>query len=180
MSGSRTKTGKDERRVNNGTWDGNVVAVLKCCLLLSLVYFNPVRACPVENQHIEVTVKGQTLFTEVAADHTSHMCGLAFRHHLPPDHGMWFAYAQDQKLGFWMKDTFIPLSIAFLDASGRILEIHDMDPRTPARVYVSGVPARYALEVNQGWFSEHGIAVGDTVEFDLQAGPEIYRYTADR
>ena len=93
---------------------------------------------------------------------------------------MLFAYAQDQVLGFWMKDTRIPLSIAFMDAGGKILEIHDMDPREPDRRYISGQPARYALEVNRGWFEEHGIKVGDSLEIDLQTGIKIYRYPPGR
>ena len=70
-----------------------------------------------------------------------------------------------------MKNTFIPLSIAFLDNAGNVLEIHDMDPAYPTRRYTSKLPARYALEVNKGWFSEKGIKVHDRVEFDLQADP---------
>jgi hypothetical protein len=119
---------------------------------------------------------GHTLTAEVAADRAGHMCGLAFRNGLPADRGMLFAYAQEQIIGFWMKNTFIHLTIAFLDGDGRILEIHDMDPRDPGRRYISRLPARYALEVNQGWFADNGIEVGDRIEFDLPASSEIFRY----
>jgi uncharacterized membrane protein (UPF0127 family) len=153
-----------------------ILALLKYCTLLPLAQLNPLHACPVENEHITITFNGHALTAEVASNLTSHMCGLAFRHELPPDHGMLFAYADDQIIGFWMKNTFIHLSIAFLDADGKILEIHDMDPHEPTRTYISKSPARYALEVNQGWYSENGIDPGDSAVLDLHAGPEIFRY----
>jgi uncharacterized membrane protein (UPF0127 family) len=166
--------------VNPGRLYKNIFSVMKYCTLLPLVHLNPGQACPVDNKHIEITVNGHALTAEVAADITSHMCGLAFRHALPPDHGMLFAYAEDQIIGFWMKNTFIHLSIAFLDADGKILEIHKMDPLEPTRPYISKSPARYALEVNQGWYSENGIDLGDSVVFDLHAGPEVFRYARDQ
>ena len=148
-----------------------VIAALKYCLLPTLLLLADIssgQACPVANKFIQITANGHTLATEVAATRTSRRCGLAFRHSLPADHGMLFAYPQDQIVAFWMKNTRIPLSIAFLDGDGRILETHDMDPSDPARRYTSKVPARYALEVNQGWFYDKKVKVGDRIEFDLQ------------
>lgn len=145
-------------------------------LLFLLAHSCTGQACPVVNRYIEVTANGHTLATEVAVNDEGHMCGLAFRHELPVDHGMLFAYEEDQVIGFWMKNTFIPLSIAFLDRNGKILEMHDMNPLDPARRYISRLPARYALEVNQGWFYDNGIKVGDRVEFKSQTVSEIYRY----
>ena len=164
----------------NSTRHGNTLAALRICALLSLAHIHPVQACPVENEYIEITAGGHTLTTEVATSLAGHMCGLAFRQDLPADHGMLFAYAQDQIIGFWMKDTHIHLSIAFMDAGGKILEIHDMDPSDPGRRYISTQPARYALEVNRGWFDKHGIGVGNSLEIDLQSGTGIYRYSPDR
>jgi hypothetical protein len=66
-----------------------------------------------------------------------------------------------------MKDTFIPLSIAFLDKSGQILSILDMVPMQTDPQYQSGHPAAYALEVNLGWFHAHGVEIGDIVEMNL-------------
>jgi len=135
------------------------------------------QACPVLNKYIRVTANGHALTTEVATNLDGHMCGLAFRQDLPADNGMLFVYAYNQIIGFWMKDTQIHLSIAFLDADGKVLEIHDMDPRDPTRRYISKEPARYALEVNQGWFSRNGIEVGKIIEFDLQSDPDVFRYS---
>ena len=158
-----------------------MTAALKYCLLPTLLLLADIslgQACPVANKFIQITANGHNLTTEVAATRTSHRCGLAFRQNLSADHGMLFAYAQDQTIAFWMKDTLIPLSIAFLDGDGRVLETHDMDPRDPTRRYTSRVPARYALEVNQGWFYDNDIKVGDRVEFDLHAGPDIFQSNA--
>jgi len=72
-----------------------------------------------------------------------------------------------------MKDTQIPLSIAFLDDTGRILSIQRMTPMQTNERYYSPQPVRYALEVNQGWFADHGIGVGDIVEMKLPVVIEI-------
>ncbi len=146
------------------------MVIIQFLLLLIVVgYTNPGHGCPVDNKRIEIVVGGHSLTAEVASDRVSHQCGLAHRSHLPPDHGMLFAYASDRILGFWMRDTLIPLSIAFLDAQREILEIQDMVPEHPYRRHFSKVPARYALEVNRGWFADKAIKPGDRVEFDLGA-----------
>ena len=162
--------------VITGSWFRRIFDIGKICTLFALAGVSPGQACPVDNKHIEITINGHSLTAEVAADLESHMCGLAFRDDLPADRGMLFAYAQDQIIGFWMKNTFIPLSIAFLNADGRILEIHTMKPNDTALRYISRVPARYALEVNQGWFHRNDIVAGDRAEFDLHAGPVVFLY----
>ncbi len=144
-----------------------LAAITTCCLVLVLIASSiTVVACPVANNTIRITANKHVLTAEIAADRASHLCGLAFRHDLPSDYGMLFVYARDQIVGFWMKDTFIPLSIAFLDRDGRILEIHDMDPMDSTRRYTSRSPVRFALEVNRGWFTDKDIGVGDRLEFD--------------
>ncbi|MCG6938721.1 MAG: DUF192 domain-containing protein [Gammaproteobacteria bacterium] len=152
--------------------------LIYCSLLLLPGYCSLLQACPVENSTISISVNGHKLVTEVATNLDGHMCGLAFRHELPASHGMLFAYAQDQIIGFWMKDTYIPLSIAFIDSGGRILEIHDMAPLDTINRYISKSYARYALEVNQGWFQHNGAKIGDRIEIDLQSNPEIFKYSA--
>lgn len=161
---------------NTNALHGNIIKILSCWALLLFTYINQVQACPVENKYIEININGNALTTEVAANVTSHLCGLAFRHYLPSDHGMLFAYEHDKIIAFWMKNTIIHLSIAFLDSDGKILEIHDMDPHNPTKHYTSKFPARYGLEVNKGWFSENGIKVGDRAVFNLPADPEIFKY----
>ncbi len=87
--------------------------------------------------------------------------GLMNRTALPEDQGMLFVFDSEQELSFWMKDTLIPLSIAYMDSEGRIVDIQDMEPLDDEPPhYVSAEPAQYALEVNQGFFEERGVEVG--------------------
>ncbi len=106
---------------------------------------------------------------EVADTQEEREVGLMNRESLPADAGMIFLFDDDNVGGFWMKDTLIPLSIAFADADGTILSILDMDPceADPCEIYDPGVPYRSALEVNQGAFDDWGVRVGDT--FSLQS-----------
>lgn len=96
---------------------------------------------------------------EVAERAEDRARGLMHRKFLAEDAGMLFVFERDQFLSFWMKNTVIPLSIAFISADGRILEIHDMKPESRELVN-SSVPARYALEMNQGWFGKNGVVPG--------------------
>ncbi|MDR2784773.1 MAG: DUF192 domain-containing protein [Treponema sp.] len=116
---------------------------------------------------LEFTIKradGETagIRAEVARTGAERETGLMFRRSLADGEGMLFVFERDQMLSFWMKNTLIPLSIAYIAYNGRILEIHDMKPQdlTPIR---SGRSARYALEVPQGWFEKAGIRPGDTL-----------------
>jgi uncharacterized membrane protein (UPF0127 family) len=99
---------------------------------------------------------------EVADDTEEMARGLMERTTLAEDAGMLFVYPEERELSFWMKDTLIPLSIAFMDSEGRIVDIQDMKALddTPPH-YASAEPARYALEVNKGFFDERGVEVGD-------------------
>lgn len=106
---------------------------------------------------------------EVADTDAERQTGLMGRTVLPEDAGMLFVFEGDQALSFWMRDTLIPLSIAYIDAQGRIVDIQDMQPLDDVPPhYISAEPARYALEVNQGFFEERGVTVGDTVELPVQ------------
>jgi uncharacterized membrane protein (UPF0127 family) len=88
--------------------------------------------------------------------------GLMFREKLGRDEGMLFIYSEPSYLSMWMKNTLIPLSVAFLDAQGVILNIHDMEPKTEDP-HVSAGPAIYAIEVNKGWFAAKNVKAGDKV-----------------
>ena len=130
-------------------------------------------ACPLELPAATISVKGHTLSVELATTPKARACGLSHRVQLLENHGMLFIYPNLGPRTFWMKDTHIPLSIAFLDDSGRIASIHHMTPMQTAERYRSLQPVRYALEVNQGWFTEHGIGVGDVFEMKLPVVIEI-------
>ncbi|GBD29804.1 hypothetical protein HRbin32_00896 [bacterium HR32] len=109
-----------------------------------------------------------TLTVEVADTVETRARGLMYRTHLPEYAGMLFVFEAPARLAFWMKNTRIPLSIAFVDPRWRIVDIQDMDPPPPegdVPVYLSRQEAQYALEVNQGFFRRHGIGVGAQVVF---------------
>ncbi len=103
---------------------------------------------------------------EIADDDFERARGLMYRTALVENRGMLFVYEeQQQTLTFWMKNTLIPLSIAFMNAEGRIVDMQDMKPLDDdPPSYVSAKPAQYALEVNQGFFEERGVEVGDRAE----------------
>jgi len=112
---------------------------------------------------ITLSVGDTTWPVEIADDRAEREHGLMYRDGLAEDHGMVFVYPDQRLRAFWMKNTRIPLSIAFLDGQGRVVSISDMAPfdlsTTP-----SGRPAMYAVEMSAGWFAAHGVAVGAKVE----------------
>lgn len=99
---------------------------------------------------------------EVASTPDQRSLGLMYRFSLPADHGMLFVFPEPQPLAFWMRNTYIPLSIAFIDAEGRILNVVEMAPRSDA-THPSRGDALYALEMRKGWFAERGVAPGARV-----------------
>ncbi len=107
--------------------------------------------------------EGVELTVELARTAEERSRGLMDRRELPEDGGMLFIFSGDTKAGFWMKDTLIPLSIAFIAADGTILDVQEMEPLSE-ETHRPPAPYRYALEVNQGWFEERGFGTGDRVE----------------
>ena len=105
---------------------------------------------------------------EIADDDAERARGLMERTELDPDAGMIFVYPNDVSGAFWMKNTLIPLSIAFYAEDGRIVKILDMEPcrADPCRLYDPGVPYRGALEVNQGAFDRWNVREGDRVRLE--------------
>jgi len=100
---------------------------------------------------------------EVADEGPDRMQGLMFRSSLAPDSGMLFVFESEAPRSFWMKNTWIPLSIAFIDRFGVIANILEMAPGDSTTHYPSSRPVTFALEMNAGWFLQHGIKPGDTV-----------------
>lgn len=115
-------------------------------------------------EEITVEINGKTLTLEVARTPEERAEGLMNRKSLPPSHGMIFIFEREKKLSFWMKDTTIPLSIAFVGNRGVIREIHDMEPLSLDPV-ISTYSVRYAIEVEQGEFQRLGVVPGDRVIF---------------
>ena len=115
-------------------------------------------------------IKGHKLTAEVAATDAQRMQGLMHRRMLPENRGMLFVFSYSAPQSFWMMNTYIPLSIAFIDESGAIVNIADMKPLTTDS-HSSAKPAKYALEMNQGWFTKRGIKAGAKVEGLKNAPP---------
>ena len=111
---------------------------------------------------VELRVGDVRLAAEIASSGQQRYAGLSFREALDEDAGMLFVYPAEQPLVFTMRNTLLPLSIAFIDASLVINEIVDMDVG-PEQLFPSRAPAQFALEVNQGWFERNGIEVGTRV-----------------
>ena len=109
-----------------------------------------------------LTVGDHKLTAEVVVTPEQRAVGLMHRFSLKPDHGMLFVFERSEPLSFWMKNTFIPLSIAFIASDGRIVNIADMAPQDERSHWSTG-PAQYALEMRKGWFAERGIGPGDRV-----------------
>lgn len=119
---------------------------------------------PTEAGLTTLRVGGVTVRVEIADDPDERRRGLMHRDSLPEDTGMLFVYPSQRTLSFWMRNTRIPLDIAYVDQRGYIVDIQTMSPQSD-RLYESASPAMYALEMEAGWFEEHGVTEGDRVEF---------------
>jgi uncharacterized membrane protein (UPF0127 family) len=138
---------------------------MRAYLVLALAFAATVlaeaRADPLLTYPLKVA--GHSLRVEVANTEASRLRGLMFRNTLPRDHGMVFIYPEEGRHAMWMKNTSIPLSVAFIDRDGRILNIEDMEPHSE-RAHAAAGDAKFALEVSRGWFSRRGIRPGARVE----------------
>ena len=109
-----------------------------------------------------ITIRDKTLTVEIADTSEKRMTGLMYRKSLGENEGMLFIFPEEEIHSFWMKNTLIPLSIAFIKEDGTILQIEDMEPETET-THPSKFPVKYALEVNKGWFKENNITSGDKI-----------------
>lgn len=100
----------------------------------------------------------------VAADEAAREEGLMHQKSLRKNEGMLFIFPHPQRVAFWMKDTSLPLSIVYVNANGRILEMHDLKPFDEHSLLSSSNAVAYVIEAPRGWFSEHQILAGDIVK----------------
>src|SRR5690349_20069493 len=107
----------------------------------------------------ELSVGMQLIHAEVADSMGSRMQGLMYRESLPTNAGMVFGFDENAQHCMWMKNTLVPLSVAFIDEAGTILNIADMQPKSEES-HCAVKPARFALEMNKGWFAQRGIKAG--------------------
>ena len=140
--------------------------IIRKLMKFNILFFFVLSACSgqesFERREIAIdTGAGRvTIMAELAVTDAQREQGLMHRTELKDGNGMLFIFERDQILSFWMMNTLIPLSIAYIASDGRILEIYDMEPGNlnPVR---SSRSARYALEVPQNWFSRAGVGIGD-------------------
>jgi hypothetical protein len=119
-------------------------------------------SCRSPGQRIEIGIGGETFQVEVARTEEERQQGLMHRKSLGAREGMIFIFPEDRRLAFWMKNTLVPLDIAFLNRAGQILQIEPMEPLS-TRPIESRRLARWALEVPRGTFAKLGVKEGDTV-----------------
>ena len=117
---------------------------------------------------IELSVGGARLEAEVARTGGERERGLMFRKSLKEGEGMLFVFEADQRLAFWMKNTLVPLSVAYLSSDGTIREVFDLEPGS-LEAKASERSLRYALEVPKGWFEKVGARVGDRIDLSALA-----------
>lgn len=130
-----------------------------------LLFFSCTRSSALPVKTLEIQLKNGSCVTveaEIADTEETRNHGFMERESIPEGTGMLFVFQKSQRLSFWMKDTPTPLSIAFIDSSGKIRDVFDMKPFSLAST-ISSVSCRYALEVPQGWFEKVGVTVGDTI-----------------
>jgi uncharacterized membrane protein (UPF0127 family) len=136
------------------------VAIAALALTVLLAALTP---APATAQATLPTVKltfGIHLVTaELADNDASRMRGLMFRERLAPNHGMLFVFEARAVHCMWMRNTLIPLSVAFIDDDGSIVNIEDMQPKTETS-HCAARPVRYALEMDKGWFAQRGLKAG--------------------
>jgi len=123
--------------------------------------------CSRKNPNTLILIKGSSLTVEVADNQVSRQCGLSNRNTLDPDTGMLFIFEKARLHSFWMKNTSIPLAVAFIDKEMNIINIENMPANDASHRYRPTKPALYAIETHIDWFSEHNIQAGDKVKFYL-------------
>ncbi len=131
-------------------------------LAISLVVAVPGWAQQPQLPLLELFAGMHRIEAEVAATAESRQTGMMLRTSMPSHRGMLFVFPEVAKHCMWMRNTLVPLSVAFLDEKGRILNIEDMQPRTEDN-HCSAGPARYALEMNLGWFRSRGMGAGFSI-----------------
>ena len=119
---------------------------------------------------VELSVGMYRIDAEVAASPEQRELGLMYRQSMAPERGMLFVFDEPGTHCMWMKNTVLPLSVAFLDGDGRILNVEEMAPETEDS-HCAVRPARFALEMNRGWFKQKGLKAGVKV-MGLEHAPD--------
>ena len=116
---------------------------------------------------IKLYLGAAELTVEIADENRERQAGVMHRTTMPENEGMLFVFSYPNQRGFWMENTTVPLSIAYIDRASRVIEIHDLHPGNTQPVESRSARVQYALEVNQGWFAKNGIKPGTVLATDL-------------
>jgi hypothetical protein len=134
-----------------------LTCALACALPAAFAQAQPVS--PAGLRTTKLTAGLHVITAEVADNDMTRMRGLMFRRSLEPNHGMFFVFEGKGRQCMWMRNTYVALSVAFVDDDGSIVNIEDMQPQTEDS-HCSRRPVRYALEMEKGWFARRGIKDG--------------------
>ncbi|EMO46058.1 DUF192 domain-containing protein [Leptospira santarosai] len=129
----------------------------KIIFVFGLIFGVAYNVCPRELERITIYVDEHPILVEIANTPTDRARGLMYRKFMGENEGMLFVFAKPEYLSFWMKNTRIPLSIAYFNQDKRITDVYDMKPNQTTELYHSSEKVLYALEVNQGWFAKRKI-----------------------
>lgn len=136
------------------------IAIALLCLTVALVNSSQAQDAPqIDLPRVKLSAGMHLIDAQVAATIEQRSTGLMFRRDMPQSEGMLFVFEQATVQCFWMKNTLLPLTAAFVANDGTIVNLADMKPRT-TESHCSKEPVRYVLEMNQGWFGKKGIKAG--------------------
>jgi uncharacterized membrane protein (UPF0127 family) len=136
-----------------------MLRAVAAALLLTAASSALAQDAPTEFRVIQLTAGIHVIRAEVAVESSERERGLMFRKQLGANQGMVFLFDQPAVQCMWMRNTLIPLSVAFIDNDGRVINVEEMAAQTDDN-HCAAKPARYALEMNKGWFAKHGIPAG--------------------
>lgn len=131
-------------------------------IIIVIILLVIVLSCKGEGRTVRLQISDKIIDVEISDTEQSRAMGLMHRKSLKENSGMLFIFKDEQRLSFWMKNTIIPLSIAYISRSGEIKEIHQMYPLDEQSVS-STRSVMYALEMNQGWFKKNNVSVGEYI-----------------
>lgn len=123
---------------------------------------------------IKLWLGAEELITEMALTGEQQMTGMMWRTNIAENEAMLFVHPTPRQASYWMKNCLIPLSIAYLDTDGVILEIHELQPHNTNSVFSTATNVRFALETSQGWFQRHNVSTGAVVRTERGSLAETF------
>lgn len=135
--------------------------------------FNPTNAQP-KLQTIKLWLGSQEVAAELAMSLPQIMTGMMFRQQMAENEGMLFVFGRAHRASFYMRNTLLPLSCAYLDSEGTILEIHDMKPLDETPIEAGSDNILYVLEMKQGWFDRNKVGTGSVVRTEVGSLPDTF------